>query len=120
MFCNFESIQTVPTIQEQQQKNDKFLKEYKILKEIDDLQNKHPYLWNPNNTIESMQLKPCLATVPGSDRMSCYSAPLWWYPNDKYSADNFKEVYYGDYYNPIYNYLGNAQDMFWDFKSVRN
>ena len=67
-----------------------------------------------------MQLKPCLATVPGSDRMSCYSAPLWWYPNDKYSADNFKEVYYGDYYNPIYNYLGNAQDMFWDFKSVRN
>ena len=31
---------------------------------------------------------------------------------------NFKVKFDGDYYNNIYNYLGNAQEMYWNFKSI--
>ena len=113
-----EYVQTVPTIEEQMKENDSFLEEYKKLRKIDNKNNENPILWNKNNTLESMVIKPCLNESNG--RLTCYSAPSWWYPNDKYEPDKFREIYYGDYYNPIYNYLGNAQDMFWDFKSVRN
>jgi len=118
-YKNFEygTIKTLKTIEEQQKENDEFMKEYNKYKKQEKVKDKNevPLTWNENNTIESMKLKPCLADIPGSG-----TAPLWWYPNDKYDADNFKSVYYGDYYNPIYNYLGNAQEMFWDFKQVRN
>ena len=73
---------------------------------------------NDNNSLESMKLNPCLGK--DTNRLTCYSAPAWWYPYDKYDSDKFREIYYGDYFNPIYNYLGNAQDMYWDFKSVKN
>ena len=126
-----QSIQTTPTIAEQKKVNDEFLKEYSKYKKMEAQQNKDktPFTWNENNTLESMVLKPCLSENPGNsgnsddsiiNRMTCYSAPAWWYPKNKYSPDKFREVYYGDYYNPIYNYLGNAQEMYWDFKSVKN
>ena len=70
-----------------------------------------------NETLENLNIEPCLGE---EGRMTCYSAPAWWYPNDKYDPDKFRSVYYGDYYNPVYNYLGNAQEMYWDFKKVKN
>ena len=87
--------------------------------QIKNLEQKKTYMsWNPNNTIESMVLEPCLENVKNTNRMTCYTAPLWWYPKDKYDPDNFKSNFYGDNFNPIYNYLGNVQNTFWDFKSV--
>lgn len=114
---NFDSIQTVPTVEEQKIQNDEFLDAYNKVKKRQEEQDKDkvPFTWNPNNTLESMRLQPCL-----SDRLSCFTAPAWWYPENKYNKDNFREIYYGDRYNPIYNYLGNAQEMFWDFKSVKD
>ena len=120
---NFEDyVKTLPTVEEQQKLNDDFLKDYnEYTKEKKEREkNEVPLTWNRNNTIESMKLDPCLANVTGTDRMTCHTAPLWWYPNDKYDPDNFRSVYYGDYYDPMYNFLGNAQEMFWDFRSVRN
>jgi len=116
-----EGIQTLKTIEEQQKENNQFLKDYKEYKAKEKAKEKNevPLTWNNNNTIQSMKLEPCLANINGSDRMTCYSAPLWWYPETKYDPDNFRSVYYGDYYNPIYNFLGNAQEMFWDFRNVR-
>ena len=121
-ISNFESLQTVKPVEVQEIENNEFLKAYENLKEKEEKQNanKTPPTWNDNNTIESMQLKPCLANLANSNRLTCYSAPLWWYPKDKYDANKFRSVYYGDYYDPINNYLGNAQEMFWDFKSVTN
>ena len=126
-FENFEDnsigyVKTLKTIEEQKKENETFLKNYNEYIEKEKLYQKYqiPLTWNNNNTIESMKLQPCLGDVNGSGRMTCYSAPLWWYPNNKYDHNNFRSVYYGDYYNPIYNYLGNAQEMYWDFKSVRN
>jgi len=123
LFCNLSSFkkvsnfQTVPTVEEQKIENEEFLNAYNKMKKRQEEQdkNKIPYTWNPNNTLESMKLQPCL-----SDRLTCFSAPAWWYPENKYNPDSFREIYYGDYYNPIYNYLGNAQEMFWDFKSVKD
>jgi len=108
-------VETLPTISEQESWNNKFMKKYDKLKENED--NK-PFMWNDNNSLESMKLNPCLGK--DTNRLTCYSAPAWWYPYDKYDSDKFREIYYGDYFNPIYNYLGNAQDMYWDFKSVKN
>lgn len=121
-FQNHDYVQTLKTINEQKTENDEFMKKYNKYKTDEKEKNKDtvPYTWNNNNTIQSMKLEPCLANIPGSDRMTCYSAPLWWYPNNKYEPDNFRSIYYGDYYNPIYNYLGNAQELYWDFKSVKN
>jgi len=123
-FENFgnDYIRTLPTIEEQQKLNDNFLKDYNqfIKEQRKREKNEIPLTWNINNTIESMKLEPCLANVSGTDRMTCHTAPLWWYPNDKYNPDNFRSVYYGDYYNPVYNFLGNAQEIFWDFITVRN
>lgn len=125
-FENFENhstdfIKTLKTIEEQKKENDDFLKEYNEYKkeEKEKEKNEVPLTWNRNNTIESMKLEPCLADVSGSERMTCYTAPLWWYPDNKYDPDNFRSTFYGDYYNPIYNYLGNVQEMFWDFRNVR-
>lgn len=108
-------IKTLPTIEEEEKGNKKFLKNYSELPK----NNKSPY-WNDNNSIESMELYPCLANLKNSDRLTCFSAPQWWYPYDKYDPKKFREVYYGDYFNPNYNYLGNAQEMYWDFRSVKD
>ena len=120
-FKKSSNFKTVPTIEEQEVKNKKFLEEY------NKIENKNkdtiPYTWNTNNTLESMKLKPCLSNIDGSSgpgRLTCYTAPAWWYPGNKYDPNNFKSVYYGDRYNPVYNYLGNVQDMYWDFKSVKD
>lgn len=121
--CNFiGEVQTLKTIEEQKKENDIFLKLYNeyTAEQKEKNKNEVPLTWNNNNTIESMKLTPCLADIKDSGRLTCYSAPLWWYPNDKYNPDNFRSIFYGDYYNPIYNYLGNAQEMYWDFKSVKN
>ena len=116
-ISNFESIQTVPTAEQQKIENDEFLEAYNKVKKRQEEQDKNevPFTWNPNNTLESMRLQPCL-----SDRLTCYTAPSWWYPENKYNQDNFRVTFYGDRFNPIYNYLGNAQEMFWDFKSVKD
>jgi hypothetical protein len=119
-FKKISNFQTVPTVEEQKIENDDFLNSYNNLKKKQDIQEKNdiPFTWNPNNTLESMKLQPCLSDING--RLTCYSAPLWWYPYKKYNKDDFRSIYYGDYFNPIYNYLGNAQEMFWDFKSVKD
>lgn len=114
-------VKTLPTIKEQQEENEKFMKSYDKIRQKVEYQQEHetPLTWNPNNTLESMKLEPCLANTPGTNRLTCYTAPTWWYPGDKYRPENFRSIYYGDYYNPVYNYLGNAQEMYWDFKTVR-
>ena len=113
-----EHIQTVPTIKEQKEANDKFMKKYNEYNQEYSKEINKPYMWNPNNSLDSMKLEPCLAgKVEG--RVTCNSAPLWWYPCDEYDPEKFRTIYYGDYFNPIYNYIGNAQEMYWDFKSVK-
>lgn len=116
-FKKVSNFQTVPTVEEQKIENDEFLDAYNKVKKRQEEQDKNevPFTWNLNNTLESMRLQPCL-----SDRLTCSSAPPWWYPENKYNQDNFRVTFYGDRYNPIYNYLGNAQEMFWDFKSVKD
>jgi hypothetical protein len=118
---NNDYVKTLPTIKEQKIENDEFLKAYENIKKMEENneKNKTPFTWDQNNTLESMQLKPCLDSDE-TGRLTCFTAPAWWYPKDKYDPNKFRSVYYGDYYNPIYNYLGNAQEMFWDFKSVKN
>jgi len=107
---NFNNI---PTIAEQKNKNNKFLKEYKEYKKKEE---KHEVpLTNANDALESMQCNPAL-----EDRLTCFSAPAWWYPEKRYDAKNFRSIFYGDYYDPAFNYLGNAQEMYWDFKTVRD
>lgn len=76
------------------------------------------HVWSPNNTLESMITIPCLENVENVNRLTCFAAPKWWYPNDKYNPNNFRSKYYRESINPIYDYLGNAQDIYWDFKSV--
>lgn len=127
LFSNFfySNFQTVPTVEQQKIANDEFLESYKKIKKKQEEQNKDkiPYTWNENNTLESMKLEPCLSNIDeniGPGRLTCYSAPPWWYPFKKYDENNFKSTCYLDRYNPIYNYLGNAQEMFWDFKSVKD
>ena len=124
-FKKVSNFQTVPTVEEQKIENDEFLEAYNKVKKRQEEQDKNeiPFTWNPNNTLESMRLQPCLSDIDGPSgpgRLTCYTAPAWWYPEKKYNKDNFREIYYGDRYNPIYNYLGNAQEMFWDFKSVKD
>lgn len=124
-FKKVSNFQTVPTVEEQKIENDEFLDAYNKVKKRQEEQDKNevPFTWNPNNTLESMRLQPCLSDIDGSGgpgRLTCFTAPAWWYPENKYNQDNFRVVYYGDRYNPIYNYLGNAQEMFWDFKSVKD
>jgi len=128
IFSNFGNVSNVsnfrnlPTIEEQQIENDEFLVAYDKFKKRQQEQEKNevPYNWNLNNTLESMKLEPCLADNENGGRLSCFTAPPWWYPETAYKQDNFRSVYYGDYYNPIYNYLGNAQEMYWDFRSVKD
>lgn len=125
IFKKVSNFQTVPTVQEQKIQNKEFLDAYqKVIKKQEEKEkNEIPYTWNPNNTLESMIIKPCLSNIDGSfdsGRLTCYSAPAWWYPENKYDPNNFRSIFYGDRYNPLYNYLGNAQEMFWDFKSVRD
>lgn len=88
------------------------------IKEQEEKRYDIPLTWNPNNTLESMITVPCLEDDTNVNRLTCFAAPEWWYPRDKYNENNFKSKYYRDSINPIYDYLGNAQDMFWDFKSV--
>ena len=82
--------------------------------------NDIPLSWDINNTLESMNTIPCLDNENDVNRLSCFTAPEWWYPKDKYTSSNFRSKYYRDSVNPIYNYLGNSQDIYWDFKSVTN
>ena len=128
---NFDIIQTVPTVEEQKIENVEFVDAYNNIKKRQKEQEKNevPFTWNPNNTLESMILQRCLTDIDGPSgpsgpsgpgRLTCFAAPAWWYPENKYNKDNFREIYYGDRYNPIYNYLGNSQEMFWDFKSVKD
>lgn len=115
-------VRTVNTIAQQKDWNDKFMNKYnKYINEEQKSNNQStPFMWNDNNTIESMNASPNLSCNSGIHRMTCHAAPEWWYPKDKYNPNNFRSIYYGDYFNPIYNYLGNAQEMYWDFKSVRD
>ena len=124
-FKKVSNFQTVPTVEEQKIENDEFLEAYNKVKKRQEEQDKNeiPFTWNPNNTLESMRLQPCLSDIDGQSgpgRLTCYTAPAWWYPENKYNQDNFRVTFYGDRFNPIYNYLGNAQEMFWDFKSVKD
>ena len=124
-FKKVSNFQTVPTVEEQKIENDEFLEAYNKVKKRQEEQDKNevPFTWNPNNTLESMRLQPCLSDIDGPlrpGRLTCYTAPAWWYPENKYNQDNFRVKFYGDRFNPIYNYLGNAQEMFWDFKSVKD
>jgi len=125
IFKKVSNFQTIPTIQEQEIDNKEFLNAYeKVIKKQEEKEkNEVPYTWNPNNTLESMIMKPCLSNIDGNEssgRLTCYTAPAWWYPENKYNPNNFRSIFYGDRYNAIYNYLGNAQEMFWDFKSVKD
>ena len=119
---NVSNFRNLPTIEEQQIENDEFLVAYDKFKKSQQEQEKNevPYNWNLNNTLESMKREPCLAENENGGRLSCFTAPAWWYPEKAYKQDNFKSVYYGDYYNPIYNYLGNSQEMYWDFRSIKD
>ena len=124
-FKKVSNFQTVPTVEEQKIENDEFLDAYDKVKKRQEEQDKYevPFTWNPNNTLESMRLQPCLSDIDGLSgpgRLTCHTAPVWWYPENRYNQDNFRVTFYGDRFNPIYNYLGNAQEMFWDFKSVRD
>ena len=124
-FKKISNFQTVPTVEEQKIENDEFLDAYNKLKKKQEEQEKNeiPFTWNSNNTLESMQSQLCLTDIDGTagpGRLTCFSAPPWWYPTNKYNPDNFRAIYYGDRYNPIYNYLGNSQEMYWDFKSVKD
>tara|TARA_B100001093_G_scaffold299728_1_gene285810 strand:+ start:476 stop:937 length:462 start_codon:yes stop_codon:yes gene_type:complete len=115
-FFNIEK--NIKTVKEQQLENEEFLKSYENLEKKLNNTKKIDYDWNSNNTLESMILNPCLSDVNG--RLTCYTASPWWYPNKKYNANDWKVKNYLQRYNPIYNYLGNVQDMYWDFESVRN
>ena len=114
----FPVVQTVKTVEEQKIENDEFLKSYDELEKRLDKDKRIEFDWSPNNTLESMVIKPCLSDMTG--RLTCYTAPTWWYPNKKYNPNDWKVNNYLQRYNPIYNYLGNVQDMYWDFESVRN
>jgi hypothetical protein len=107
---NFNNI---PTIAEQKKRNNTFLKEYKDYKKKEE--KREVPLTNANDALESMECNPAL-----KDRLTCFSAPAWWYPEKRYDANNFRSIFYGDYYDPAFNYLGNAQEMYWDFKTVRD
>lgn len=124
LFSDFSSFKKVSNFEDHKIDNQEFLDSHnKIKKRLEKDKNEVPLTWNPNNTLESMKLEPCLSDVDGPSgpgRLTCFSAPAWWYPNDKYDQNNFRVKYYGDRFNDIYNYLGNAQDMFWDFKSVKD
>lgn len=117
MYNYNDFLKTLPTQDEQKVANDEFLKSYnKLQDKIEELEkDKVPYTWNNNYTLDSMILDQKL-----EDRLTCFAAPEWWYPKDKYDPKNFREVHHGDYKDPLFNYLSNAQDMFWDFKSVKN
>lgn len=115
-------VRTVPTIKQQKNWNNKFMDKYNKFVESEDKRNKEqnlvPFMWNENNSLDSMKLFPNLSH--DTNRMTCHTAPDWWYPKDEYDPKNFRSIYYGDYFNPVYNFLGNAQEMYWDFRSVRN
>ena len=98
--------------------NNSFNKLNNKIKKQEETNNVISSIWSPNNTLESMITTPCLGDVNNVNRLTCFAAPEWWYPVDKYNSDNFRSKYYGDFVNPIYNYLGNAQDVYWNFKSV--
>jgi len=100
------------------QLNNSFDKLNNKIKKQEETNNVISSIWSPNNTLESMITTPCLGDVNNVNRLTCFAAPEWWYPIDKYNSNNFRSKYYGDFVNPIYNYLGNAQDMYWNFKSV--
>lgn len=44
------------------------------------------------------------------------NAPKWWYPLHEYDPEKFKEQIEFKNFVPAYDYLGNCQDMYWDFK----
>mgnify|MGYP007072293330 CR=1 FL=1 len=98
IFSSSSNFRNLPTIEEQKIENEEFLVAYDKFKKKQEEQEKNqvPYTWNLNNTLESMKLEPCLANDENSDRMSCYTAGAWWYPNDAYKAENFRSIYYGD------------------------
>lgn len=67
--------------------------------------------------LNSIPITNCGSNI---NRLNCSTAPKWWYPNNEYDPDKFKEKVSLEYYNPIYNVLGNAQETYWDFKKVLN
>ena len=87
-------------------------------KQEENVENVMSKVWSPNNTLESMIKIPLLENEENVNRLTCFAAPAWWYPINKYNSDNFKSKHYRESINPIYDYLGNSQDMYWDFKSV--
>ena len=115
-------VKTLPTIKQQTEWNNKFMTKYNKFIESENKRNNEenivPFMWNENNSLDSMKLFPNLSNE--TNRMTCHTAPEWWYPKKEYDPNNFRTIYYGDYFNPVYNFLGNAQEMFWDFRSVRN
>ena len=115
-------VRTVHTVAQQEDWNNKFMDKYKKFRDEENkiVQNSPTFMWNNNNTLESMKLVPNLIGNSDVHRMTCHSAPEWWYPKDEYNPEQFRAVYHGDYFNPVYNFLGNAQEMFWDFRSVRD
>ena len=88
------------------------------LEKQENMNNVMARVWSPNNTLESMITMPCLENIENINRLTCFAGPEWWYPKDKYNPNNFRSKHYRESINPIYDYLGNAQDMYWDFKSV--
>ena len=66
---------------------------------------------------EVLRLSNFAGIDKGNINKNCISnAPEWWYPMDKYDPDKFKEKV--DYKNfiPAFDYLGNTQEVYWDFK----
>lgn len=93
-------------------KSSQYMDEFKKLTKEE---NENPIGWSKNNVLETMDLKSCGV----GNRVRCDAAPAWWYPEDKYSPEEFKVKFYGDNVNPVFDILGDVQNTFWDFRSVR-
>lgn len=75
-------------------------------------------IWNVNNTLETIDINKYSGNDFDRNELVKSFAPEWWYPKDKYNPDKFKEEHNRDSINPLYDYLGNAQYMYWDFKAA--
>ena len=75
-------------------------------------------IWNVNNTSETIDIDKYSGNDYDRNELVKSFAPEWWYPKEKYNSEKFKEEHNRDSINPLYDYLGNAQYMYWDFKSV--
>ena len=57
-----------------------------------------------------------LSNFPEKINKNCSNAPEWWYPMDNYDPEKFKEKVDYNNFIPAFDYLGNCQEVYWDFK----